>query len=476
MEDFKLQVEKLTRDLASALQSIKIYTGEHPRSKEAVSKLFKELREIFLSRDTLSLGVVEEEIFFEKEIFFSLSSQLKDFIKTLKSKGIEKIIFKSSLNQEELLKFLNLLALRNVPGEEVDFAAILGETGVKNIEVGRLGDLRTLTQQRIPQELLEKLKGLKELEKLKYLKGISQELLHRGEEAISKSLSENQPDYSSVFNIASSIFSLGLQNQDLLLAISGLKQYDDSTFVHCLNVANLTMFQARILGFPKEKVVDLGIAGFFHDIGKIAIKRELIQKKGKLTPEEFRKVKNHTFLGAKLILKSLQTKRLPLIVSFAHHIGFSKEGYPRPIVLKRQNLGVMLVCISDVYDALRSRRSYRGTMSFRRVYEIMAKEKGRLFEPNLLDLFFENLGVWPVGTLVKLNTSEVGIVIKNNPQQIFRPRVEILYDSSAHKLEKSFVVDLGEESQKHKSIIGHLSWEEGAERFSKDFLSGEELI
>ncbi|MFC1599353.1 HD-GYP domain-containing protein, partial [Candidatus Omnitrophota bacterium] len=234
---------------------------------------------------------------------------------------------------------------------------------------------------------------------------------------------------------------------------------DDYTFVHCINTAILSMFQARILGLVDKEIVKIGAAAFLHDIGKIAIKRTLLDKKGALDSKEFLQIKNHVLHGAKILLKSPAIDKLSFIVNFQHHVGFNLKGYPKVKLLKKQNLASRIVSISDVYDALRSRRSYRESMSLERVYEIMKKEENRLFDSYLLELFFRNLGIWPAGTLVRLDTQEVGLVTKNNPQDIFRPQVEVYFDGQDNKLDESFEVDLTERQDNKefkRRILRHL--------------------
>jgi len=164
---------------------------------------------------------------------------------------------------------------------------------------------------------------------------------------------------------------------------------------------------------------------------------------------------------------------LAFIVSFEHHLGVDLRGYPKVRFLKRQNLASKIVAVSDIYDALRSRRVYKDVMPLERVYTIMNKEKARLLDPYLVDLFFRNLGVWPPGTLVRLDTQEVALVREVNLQDLFRPKVEVFYDSKGKRLEKSFIVDLTEKDEKgdfFRRILREMNpWGEG-ERFVSELL------
>ena len=441
MPDLNSQIKELIRDFSSSLLMVGIYTIQHPRAKSALDNLYGQFLNIFKDTDELHLGVVGDEIFSGSNIFFDLTSQVKDFINVLKEKNLEFIRFKKGLSIEELCNFLEELSKRKKEDCQDFSETITKDARFVHIRTGRFG-------QKAEDVLPIKDENLKN--KILQIHSLYQKQLDEVSSIMTKDILSQEADYSSLLTVATQLFNLSVHHQNSLFILSGLKKHDDYTFVHCVNTAILTMFQARILGLADADIVKLGIAAFLHDIGKIAIRRVLLDKKDTLTDAEFREIKNHIILGSKLLLKSPRTEKLFLIVNFQHHIGFNLKGYPKTKFLRRQNLASRLVSISDVYDALRSRRSYREGLSLEGLYDIMKKEKGRLFDPYLLELFFKNLGVWPVGTLVMLDTKEVGLVVKNNPEDIFRPEVEIFFNEQGNKLKESFKVDLTQKNGKEE--------------------------
>ncbi len=423
-EDLYFQVKNLIKELSFTFQSFSLYEERHPKVKKAIEELFHKFEEIFKAREEISFGIVGEELFSGKEIFFDLTLQVKDFIKVLKERKIDYVRFKKGLAQDELKTFLRLLKEKE--------REVSADNNLAHIRVGRFGE---------EKEILEK-EAVSFEEKIASLNFLYESILRNITTTLTQSLRRVDIDTSLLGGAANKLFTLLVHHKYLLFTLLSLKRRQDYTFIHSLNVATLSMFQARILGLSQDKVVKIGVAGLLHDIGKIAIRKKLIEKSEEISMEEFEKIKSHTILGSKIILSSPHFDELSFIVSFQHHLRFDLKGYPKVRFLKKQNLASKIVCISDVYDALRSRRAYREPMPLERVYEIMQKEKARLFDPYLLELFYKNLGVWPVGTLVRLDTQEVGLVRESNPQDIFRPKVEIFYSPEGEKLKESIIVDL----------------------------------
>jgi putative nucleotidyltransferase with HDIG domain len=232
-----------------------------------------------------------------------------------------------------------------------------------------------------------------------------------------------------------------------------IKRRDLYTFTHLLNVTILSMHFASRLGFIREDVMEIGLSALFHDIGKMYI-ADLVKKAGELTGEEFSKIKSHAILGAELLLKYSDNLGIaPVVVAFEHHLGYDLKGYPKTPFNRKPHQISYIVSICDVYDALLSRRSYKWDYPPDMVYDIMMKQRGKLFEPDLLDEFFRIMGVWPVGTIVVLSDGRVAVVRKENYDDVFLPVIEIISDKAetidlkenkgAMKIEK-FLNPLGE--------------------------------
>lgn len=439
------KLEKILRCISSTIQSIRIYTAEHPKAAEAISEVYVLIKDYHGNFGDCEFGLAGEEFFSGKDIFFELSKQLNELCGLLQKNQIQRVLFQQGLLKQELENFLTIVT-SNVEGK--DFLDLLKDKGISfsNIEFGLLGikcssDAATSVEDRKKSAVN------------------FESLLSENEELI-KSLSEGSATNSGdVYKLSCDLFNLVSFNRESLFTMMNLKRHDDYTFVHSLNVAVLTMFQAQYLGLEKNDIVRMGMAGMLHDSGKKLIKDQLLNKKEKLNDKEFRTIQSHTLLGAETILAGEELEPVALIAAYQHHIGVKLERYPKPVYLKRQSIVAKIVAVSDIYDALRSRRSYKESMHLEQVYEIMQKEKGRILDTELVDLFFKHVGIWPEGTLVRLNTGEIAVVKKTNTEDMYLPLVEIVYDKEGQVLEESLVVNLAKQTDLHikRNIEKHIT-------------------
>jgi putative nucleotidyltransferase with HDIG domain len=263
--------------------------------------------------------------------------------------------------------------------------------------------------------------------------------------SLNQVLNEEEIDYLDLrFNIFNVMENFMGRHQELLNLVS-VKERDLITFMHLLNVSLLSMFMASKLGFAKDDVLDIGIAALYHDIGKLSISLKILQKRGKLADQEFTRMKDHTLLGTKILSRYKESLGiLPIVVAFEHHLRFDLKGYPKAAFPQRPHVASLIISMCDVYDALAQKRTYKKDYPPDKIHELMEKERGKLFDPHLLDRFFQFIGVWPVGTLVRLNDRSTAVVRETSEQDIFNPRVEVL---SPRK--KRGVIDLREASDLH---------------------------
>ncbi len=398
--------------LLSAIQTGKIYSPDHPKYHEFIEQAYNSLLDVLKEKKELVIGIVEDELAWEDEIFFDLSQKLRSLVLYLEERGIERIYFNQSLNKGELEKFITFLITPkgDLPKDAHEY---LSAQGVKNI---RAGKIRALANDKkvVVKTSVEMVKQYENS-----LKTISQ--------SFDKLLNAEDIDYLDLrFNILNVMEKFIGKHQELLNLIS-VKKKDMVTFVHLLNVSILSMYIASKLGFSKDDVLDIGIAALFHDIGKISISLGILKKKSKLEEEEFRKIQDHTVLGTKILTRYIDTLGiLPVVVSFEHHMRYDLTGYPKVDFPHTPHLASYIVSLCDVYDALTQRRTYKKDYPPLEIYNMMIKEKGKLFEPKLLKKFFKIMGVWPIGTIVSLSNRSIAIVREANERDIFRPVVEVI--------------------------------------------------
>jgi len=414
------KIEGSFKELLACLQTAKLYGASHPITRKSVEKTYFSLKEVFSEREELVIGIVGEELAFEKEIFFDLSKFLKQAIVYLKSRGAERIAFNRALTLEELQKFIEFLSL---PKEEIkgDPAQALLLYGVNNISIGKVRGSSPDTEAK--KEVNSELLSAYQIS----LNNISSLLAN----VMDKKEMDGFSLRSAMNNITNNLNTYYVE----LFKLATLKRYDVGTFTHLLNVSILSMYFASKLGFPKEVVMEIGLAALFHDIGKLYISRKTIRKPGQLNAQEFAQMESHTVLGAKLLMHYVDDIGImPIVVCFEHHQRYDLSGYPRVAFKNKQHIVSALVSICDVYDALSDRRTYKADYPPDMIHGLMMRGSGTSFDPALLNTFFKAIGIWPIGSILLLSDNRVGVVVEENEDNMFLPLVKIISPQSSGEI------------------------------------------
>jgi len=212
------------------------------------------------------------------------------------------------------------------------------------------------------------------------------------------------------------------------------------------------------IGLPKKSLVRLGICGMLHDLGKIDIPSEIINKPAKLDQDEFFLVQRHPIDSARNILKlqvSLELKARILLPPFEHHLKYDLTGYPKSMGITSQSLFGRILAIADVFDAISSPRVYRPTsLSPDRALALMMQGSGKDFDPILLKWFVNMLGVYPVGTVLKLDSDELALVMETPAEfDKARPKVMLLNVDSKGAFQKGAVVNLTQRDRRTRKYL-----------------------
>jgi HD-GYP domain-containing protein (c-di-GMP phosphodiesterase class II) len=171
---------------------------------------------------------------------------------------------------------------------------------------------------------------------------------------------------------------------------------------------------------------------------------EVLNKPGRLEKEEFRIMKQHVIDGAHILRRTPEMPALAPIVAFEHHLKQDLSGYPENIGSRTLNLCTMIVSIADVFDALRSNRPYREGLASSRIRSIMGEQDNPAFNSVLLRRFVNLIGLFPIGTIVRLNTEEIGVVTAEHPEDPFRPQVKVLFSPRGERLEEAVLANTWE--------------------------------
>jgi HD-GYP domain-containing protein (c-di-GMP phosphodiesterase class II) len=272
-------------------------------------------------------------------------------------------------------------------------------------------------------------------------------------EVSEKIVSERRAGTRKLKRITQNMVDLLTEDESVLLGMSTVRDYDDYTYTHSVNVAILSLCLGKRIGLSRVSLTRLGVCGLVHDLGKVEIPREILNKPGKLTYYEFEEMKRHPIKSVRQIIKlraSRDLKAKIVLPPFEHHLKYDLSGYPQVKSKKRVSLFGRILTIADVFDALTSPRIYRHrALSPDHVLCMMLEGSGKDFDPILLKVFLNMLGVYPIGTFLYLDTGEIGIVVESSKNgDKARPKILLLKDDGQGGFQKDKVVDLAEKDSR----------------------------
>jgi HD-GYP domain-containing protein (c-di-GMP phosphodiesterase class II) len=258
------------------------------------------------------------------------------------------------------------------------------------------------------------------------------------------------PNIKKIKRVVQGIVDQILHDETSLVGLTTIRDYDEYTFTHSVNVCIFSVALGKRLGLGKLQLYDLGMAALFHDIGKSRVPLEILNKQGGLTDDEWRLIASHPWLGVLALFQVRGSQEYPyrsMVVAIEHHMKRDLTGYPRAIRPREQSMFSKIVAVADGFDAATSRRAYQ-TVPYNpaEVLREMRDNPRRGMDPVVVKAFINLTGIYPVGTLVVLDTFELGIVHAANPlpEMLARPLVKIISDSVGNIQVPGTVVDLAD--------------------------------
>jgi putative nucleotidyltransferase with HDIG domain len=433
--------DDVLRRFGAALRGVQLYAPDHPIVRRNLEAFIESLAALHTHESSIVIGVLDGELIVGDQPMPKTTATMGELIRRLKALGIERITFSRSVTSDELKAFvakfgqIEKSAGSSEPGEAA--AGLESES----IHVGRVMLNERASEESNDAATIRKL----------YAEAVSVASM-----VWEAARADENPDLGSAETMIDGLAQAVIKNRAALLALTALKDYDNYTFTHMVNVAILTMAQARGLGIDGALLREFGLAALMHDIGKVKTPPEILNKPDKLNDAEFAIMKRHTIDGAEILRTTADIPPLAPIVAFEHHLRLDGSGYPDGVVRNKLNLATMLCGIADVYDAMRSQRSYQQSFPSERVLLVLQRNDGAQFDQNLVRRFVQLLGIYPVGNLVRLNTGEVAVVVRVHAADPYRPKVKILFNPDGARLDIPRDVNLWE-GDKHSGEASSVS-------------------
>jgi putative nucleotidyltransferase with HDIG domain len=371
-----MEVSKFLHSLAQALSTMNLYKQGHPARERVIDKSFALLREMIEENPHPEFSFLGDEVVYGKTSMREMRDW--DWSKRLNTMGVQRLEFDKEVSREEFVEFLdevyNRVANPNAPVDSSETR----QTRKLTIRYGAIG-IRTENEEArkaLEKDVVTATITYQMAEEVDAVKFMHDEILRSGglplleAEAVVRSLSVAMHGES-----------------EMMLPLLMLKEFDQYTTTHCLNVSVLTMALAEHLGLNPRDVRTFGVAGLLHDLGKVKIPMDILNKPGKLSDEERSVMQQHTVEGARLIITSDRELDMAAAVAYEHHIMINGGGYPKRHYQRDVHKASNLVHVCDVYDALRTNRPYRSAWEAEKVLAYIEEKSGSEFEPGIAQSF-----------------------------------------------------------------------------------------
>jgi HD-GYP domain-containing protein (c-di-GMP phosphodiesterase class II) len=429
-----------------AMRAVKLYPIENAAVQKAVDDLQAITKEILEREGELEFRVSGEFIFINAtrlRLDLDNYASFSFLLSVCRAAGVGVIHVLEEVQPREWLTFLSLL---QSPSREPDpmgrLAQLNGRLEAAQI---RAFELQPSADADDDKEFREK---SKEAAKRTYAQSVAVT-----KDVINSVRMGKSPNIKKVKRVVQTIVDQILNEETSLVGLTTIRDYDEYTFTHSVNVCIFSVALGRRLGLSKLQLYDLGLAALFHDIGKSRVPVEVLNKVEQLTDDEWRLIAAHPWLGVLALFQMRGQQELPyrsMVVAYEHHMKTDLTGYPRNLRPRAMSMFSKIVAVADGFDAATSRRSYQTTpMSPAAVLQEMRDNPRRGMDPVVVKAFINLTGLYPVGTLVVLDTFELGIVhsVNPNPEAMSRPIVRIVSDEQGNVLFPGHLVDLAAQDE-----------------------------
>lgn len=359
----------LIRHLMTAIANANLYSLQHHQVDRLAEMGLNSLNQAIGSESELSLMVIESDLVVD-DIQLENNLYVSRFVKALKFRGIGHLKFITGVTKDELLNLVSLMLKPHDAAVEVSSTEHI-RFGTVEVRFSESGE-RDAEQKHPTVDIAD----------------MAAEEAARFAEIYEEVRKRKKLRLNGIFEIVTGFVHAFKQASDPLLALAPLRALDEYTFTHSTNVCILNLAQAMALGIDGPLLHDIGTAAMLHDMGKLYVPEEILTKPDKLEEHEWEMMRQHPVKGAQYLLDAPGVPRLAVVTAFEHHLKFDLSGYPAVAPGWNQNLCSQMTTVSDVFDALRTKRAYQGSMGMGAIKKIMTDLTGTALHPVLVRNFF----------------------------------------------------------------------------------------
>ena len=372
--EYNREMGNVIAQFTAAIQNAAMYPHDHPLISSPIREAYAVLEAILTTKHGIAINLVGGYLLIDNRPLILSDIHESAFVKIMQQSSIERLTFLRGVSLAELKELIHQFAASSVSTMR----------STPNIKTGKL-----LKKEDAEQE------GGTEDSDLGFSENEPGETLDLGFSIPGQDIRDiyqnlmNQKDVQPdrVQEIVLYFMENMRKTMNPLKLLAEIKSNDEYTFTHAANVGILSMFLAEDLGFEGSQLTEIGIAAILHDVGKIAVPDEILSKPGKLTSEEQAVMEKHPVMGAMRLMEMKGISPLAVTCAMEHHIRFDGSGYPRLKGGWRTNIVSQIISVADVYDAVRTNRPYRGSMSQDKIVQIYIRESGTTFNPFIAQRF-----------------------------------------------------------------------------------------
>ncbi len=414
------RVRELLTRIYSVRRAAKLYPLDHPAVAQGVEEAMESIQRYHDEGVDVVLAFFDGEVFFGDQLLPEESLLFDQLVRELSGIGVGSLVVRRGVTLPELTRAMSVLAADASEAKQAGgVERMVREAGLPHITVGevRVFDRGEDTADAIGAR--ESYDGALDL-----MREIDR--LVRSNKTVAA---------GSVKNAVRSLVDNVLSNRYAMLQLTGLKNYDEYTFYHSANVSILSLALGSMITKDYRFLSSLGVGSLMHDVGKMTVNLEILNKPGALSPDEWTRIRQHPVYGAEQAAVMPGLDKSALVTILEHHMRYDGAGYPQRTPRRSQHLAARIVAVADAYDAMTSRRSYSAARMQDKAMELLVQGAGTSHDPVLVRLFVTLMGVYPPRSVVRLSSGETGIVLKPSENDTLRPFVRVIASATGEMID-----------------------------------------
>ena len=443
-------VRKIGREMLmavyGALRTVKMYPPDNPVVEKSLDELVRVTNELFRREQEVDIRCTGEFIFINGtrlRLDLDNYATFSRIISAFREAGAGVCRVRGDTTPRDWVVFLTVLQAPEQGDPDARLHALGAKLTAASVTVFELGPISAADAADAASQM-----QAKEAAKRTYAQSVSVT-----KEVMNSVRMGKSPNIKKIKRVVQGIVDQILNEETSLIGLTTLRDYDEYTFTHSVNVCIFSVALGRKVGLTRLQLYDLGVGALMHDVGKARVPLEILNKPGSLNEDEWHTVCNHPWLGVLQLFRMRGQNDIPyraMVVAFEHHKKTDLTGYPRHVRPRDLSIYSKVVAVSDAFDAATSRRAYQTVpLTPAEVLQEMRINPRRGMDQVLVKAFMSLVGHYPVGTLVVLDTFELGIVHAVNPipEMLSRPIVRVISDAQGNLLHPGTLIDLAEQRE-----------------------------